>query len=76
MTIPEPASMPSKDDWGDIERYDLDASHAYKRFFGKTLGEVLSYFEDPVLPVIEGSSLHSSQCLQILRFSIKAISFI
>jgi hypothetical protein len=53
MTIFGHDSIPTKDDWGDIDRYDLDASYAYKRFFGKTLDEVLSYFEGSVLAAVE-----------------------
>jgi hypothetical protein len=46
-------SIPTKNDWGDIDRHDLDASYAYKRFFGKTLAQVLPYFEDAVLEAAE-----------------------
>lgn len=40
---------PSRDDWGEIDRNDLDANWAFKQFFGKSFEEAEGMFQSNAL---------------------------
>jgi hypothetical protein len=45
--------IPSQNQWGPVNDWDLDLRDAFERFAGKSLQEVLPYFYDAVLLATE-----------------------
>ena len=42
-------SIPAKSDWGEIDKDDLDANHAFEQFFEKSFQEAINLFEQNAL---------------------------
>ncbi|HEX7027035.1 MAG TPA: hypothetical protein VF268_07320 [Gammaproteobacteria bacterium] len=42
-------SIPTKSDWGEIDKNDLDAQYAFKQFYGKSLSEAENMFRKNAL---------------------------